>query len=416
MNTMVIALTATGCNTPVETIYTPVSTTSVTTTTASTTETTTTTTSDPTSTTTASEPIETTDNVPKEDINAIIAKATNNINKNTTKPVDNSIWDEPAETTKPAATTTVDNSIWDEPIETTKPVETATITVNGAIDNIKKICGLKSDVETDITICVVDVYDEHNPYDVVYNYDVNYNAFVKACDWSLVFDADYYMEQFPMLAAQYHNDKALLLEHFQTLGIHEGRQGSASFNVGAYKANCDSKISNTFGDNYEGYYFYYMLNNNSEKSVTTTGNYKNQYKQILTACQDAELEGVNGYRAEVGAKAYPFNSELAAFAAYRGYINAHDGYRHHDWFVDEANYDFLWSIVTRNNGNNLAENTWYNTYAYNVSGNTTYAEYRKSEKHYKQMISTRYDIFGSSNIYHSGKDHYATQFQTFLDL
>lgn len=249
MSTMVIALTATGCNTPVETIYTPVSTTSITTTTASTT--TTTTTSEPTSTTTVSEPIETTDNVSKEDINALIAKATNNINKNTTKPaettkpVDNSIWDEPAETTKPAATSTVDNSIWDDPVEPTKPDETATITVNGSIDYIKKICGLKSDVETDITICVVDVYDKHNPYDVVYNYGVDYNSFVKACDWSLVFDADYYMEQFPMLAAQYHNNKALLLEHFQTVGIHEGRRGSANFNVGAYKANCDSKISNT---------------------------------------------------------------------------------------------------------------------------------------------------------------------------
>lgn len=53
---------------------------------------------------------------------------------------------------------------------------------------------------------------------------------LNACDWSLVFDADYYKKAFPMLAVQYHQDNALLLEHFQTVGIHEGRQGSANFN------------------------------------------------------------------------------------------------------------------------------------------------------------------------------------------
>ena len=35
-------------------------------------------------------------------------------------------------------------------------------------------------------------------------------------------------------ALQYHGDDEKLLDHFQTVGVHEGRQGCASFNVGVF--------------------------------------------------------------------------------------------------------------------------------------------------------------------------------------
>lgn len=92
----------------------------------------------------------------------------------------------------------------------------------------------------------MDVNSTVNPYDVIYDYGKDYDAFTAACDWSLEFDADYYMSTFPTLALQYHNDKNLLLKHFQTVGIHEGRQGKESFNVGAYKGNCSSEVSKAF--------------------------------------------------------------------------------------------------------------------------------------------------------------------------
>lgn len=92
-------------------------------------------------------------------------------------------------------------------------------------------------------------------------------SYVDACNWSLVFDADYYKKAFPIPALQYDYDDALLLQHFQTVGVHQGRQGSEGFSVAAYKANCGSDIQETLGGDYECHYFYCMLNQASEKSV-----------------------------------------------------------------------------------------------------------------------------------------------------
>lgn len=144
--------------------------------------------------------------------------------------------------------------------ESSKPDDNINTADMASASNISKICGLKSEVELSIESCIVDVFNDHNPYDVEYDYGKAYDKYVEACNWNLVFDADYYMSEFPLLAMQYNYDKKLLLEHFQTVGIHEGRQGNKSFNVGAYKSNCASDLRNAFGNNYEGYYFYYMLN------------------------------------------------------------------------------------------------------------------------------------------------------------
>ena len=99
------------------------------------------------------------------------------------------------------------------------------------INELDTICNVEADVQTDIKKCYVDLTNAANPYDVVYNYGDEYNKLIAECDWSLVFDVNYYISEFPCLALLYHNDADLLLQHFQTVGIHEGRQGSASFNV-----------------------------------------------------------------------------------------------------------------------------------------------------------------------------------------
>lgn len=284
--------------------------------------------------------------------------------------------------------------------------------VTRSAEAIVKICGLKSEAEQNIAACVVDVDSNINPYDVVYDYGAEYNAYVDACDWSLVFDADYYMSEFPLLAWQYNNDKALLLKHFQTVGIHEGRQGCKDFNVGAYRHNCRPEIRKAFGENYEGYYFYYMLNHASEKFVNTehNKNFKTLYKLVLTALQTSELEGVNGYRAESGAADLGFDSELTAFANKRAYINAHDGYRAHNWF--DINSDFVWSLI-EHRASAVSENTCehYGNKAFNK---THFACYRSSESHYEAMIDPKFDILGCSNNYHS--EDFTCQFDCFIDL
>ena len=281
-----------------------------------------------------------------------------------------------------------------------------------SIEDIVKICGLRSDAEQNLAACTVNVDSKVNPYDVVYDYGAAYNAYVNICDWSLVIDAEYYKSEFPLLAWQYNNDEALLLKHFQTVGIHEGRQGSRRFNVGAYKHNCRSVIRDAFGDDYEGYYFYYMLNHDAEKFVNAERgrNFKNRYKLVLTALQTSELEGVNGYRAGLGTADLKLDPELMAFANKRAYINAHDGYRAHEWF--DINSDLVWSIFGERAAS-VSENTCEH-YGKKPFNKTHFACYRSSESHYAAMTDPKFDIIGCSNNYRC--DEFMCQFDCFVAL
>lgn len=65
-----------------------------------------------------------------------------------------------------------------------------------------------------------------------------------------VFDAEYYVENYPDLKAVYGTDKTKLLQHFLEYGIKEGRKSSAVFDVKYYlEANQD--VRNAFGNDYE---------------------------------------------------------------------------------------------------------------------------------------------------------------------
>lgn len=296
--------------------------------------------------------------------------------------------------------------------ETSKPETSISYVRFNSVDAIKTVCGIKSDVETDYTACLVLTESDHNPYDVEYDYGAAYDKYVDACNWDLVFDADFYMEKFPLLAIQYHNDESLLLEHFQTIGVHEGRQGSASFNVGEYMRNCGSNIKNAFGDNYEGYYFYYMLNYGSEKSVdAASSDGKIQQKTIMTAYQAKELEAVNAYRREVGSHDIEFDSELSAWSNFRGYINAHDGYRHHDWFEQDTEYtNIVYGIY---DCGSFGENTTTKTTSH-PKAKLFYENYRNSESHYKAMVADKNDLIGVGNCFYG--TGVVSQFDSFIDL
>lgn len=305
-----------------------------------------------------------------------------------------------------------------------KPVETSASesepkAVN-SVKAIKSVCGLVSEVEKSVDACIVDTYGS-NPYDVSYDYGKSYEAYVSACDWSLVFEADYYMANFPLLAMQYHNDEALLLRHFQTVGIHEGRQGSKNFNVAAYMRGCGSDVKKAFGDNYEGYYFYYMLNHKSEKSIDTSAKSDDaiQQKTIMTALQSEELKGVNMYRREAGVAEIAFDGELAAWANYRAYLNSHDGYKHHDWF--RANDAVTDDIMDMYDARSIGENTaTINCTKSKCSdhdcnyGNVQYDGYRTSKSHYEAMINAKNDLIGCSNCYKA--PHVVSQFDCFINL
>ncbi|MCM1101704.1 MAG: hypothetical protein NC398_10000 [Acetatifactor muris] len=287
--------------------------------------------------------------------------------------------------------------------------------VGSDIASIKSVCGILAPVETDIAACHWDSFGEH-PYDVVYDYGEEYMAYVDACDWSLVFDADYYMDTFPMLALQFHYDEEELLFHFQTVGIHEGRQGNADFNVYCYGKNTDNDLISAFGTSYEGYYLYYMLNYDTEKDVNTVttedmDKVLTMYKFHPTAMQTAELNAVGADREEIGVNGLKMNSEICAIANYRAYINAHDGYSRHDWA--KANLELM-NEYCRTAGFDqfFAENT-VTTYARNVLGKVNEPNYYNSESHYNAMVNPKYNYIGVSNMCNG--ETYSSQFDFFMD-
>lgn len=306
--------------------------------------------------------------------------------------------------------------IYDSEVDTYEEAETITLEPYdmASIESIDSVCGLVAPVETNTSICNWDSYGEH-PYDVVYDFGEEYQAYVDACDWSLVFDADYYMSQYPMLALQYHYDEEELLFHFQTIGVREGRQGNGSFNVGAYLMNCDYAIYKAFKHDYEGYYLYYMLNYDTEKSVDTLtcddmSQVLTQYDFRPTAYQLEELGMINEDRAEVGTEDLVMLSELCAFANYRAYLNAHDGYEAHDWAIE--NIDTFRSHITALGGTVGGENT-VTFQCGDCASSMAEPYYRRSEGHYNAMVNGKYNYMGASNVCNGTRT--SSQFDFFIN-
>ncbi len=262
--------------------------------------------------------------------------------------------------------------------------------------------GVEEEYYTHSEAFVVDVENGHNPYDVEWDYSELYDAYVEEADWSLVFDADFYMESFPALAFLYQYDEELLLEHFQTVGIHEGRQGSKAFNVAAYQENCRRELRDAFGDHYECYYFYWMLNQDSQEGITTSGkSHPLQLGVKMTSMQAEEFGKVNEYRAEVGMEPLEFDPELAAAACYRSWVNISEGYGAHDWLDDEANEEKVYALMDLLDMYWLSENTVHSGVLDSTDHihTTFYINYRYSPDHYEAMINPKCKYFGCSHIY-----------------
>ena len=279
---------------------------------------------------------------------------------------------------------------------------------------IAELIGLQAKCETSAEACRCGLNYSKNPYDVDYDYGDLYQSYVDACDWSLVFDADYYAEQFPYLALQYNYDKDWLLYHFQTIGIHEGRQGCADFNVRVYlDSTCydNGHIYETFDKNWECYYFYYMLNYDSQKSLKTVAKdgieAKFQYKTILTYNQAKELDQLNTLRAENNLPALQINSELNAFATYRARIDFEGHYYAHAWA--ESNTDYCLNMaktVAANYDLNVITTIYAENKTIRREGTTKtgYDDLLKSEDHKAQMLYDNISYTGLSNNFNGFND------------
>lgn len=313
----------------------------------------------------------------------------------------------------------------DGPVETPS-VASAEVTVSmSSVKGVARLKGLVGNYAMKLfrdakgTYVVVDTEDGHNPYDLVWRYgpkdtkkqkdvkdpewDALYRSYVDACDWSLVFDAEYYKKAFPMLAKLYHDNDELLLEHFQTQGVHEGRQASASFNVAAYMAHCGKSLVKAFGEDYECYYFYYMLNHAKQKSVDASnkdGKYDRWLTLELSLQQSQEYKDVNRYREEADVEPVELDPEMVAFANYRAWYDAEHNVYGHDWGSDRATANDLNDCLERLCNYRFTENTvkWYST-----SGSGGYegfaGHYATSKSHYDAMVDGKYVYAGYSNPY-----------------
>lgn len=72
-----------------------------------------------------------------------------------------------------------------------------------------------------------------------------------------VFDARYYHDAYPDVAAAFGNDSAALFNHFVTYGVKEGRSASAEFNPQAYRARY-ADLQQAFGNDMAAYCNHYI--------------------------------------------------------------------------------------------------------------------------------------------------------------
>ena len=271
------------------------------------------------------------------------------------------------------------------------------------VEKVSELMSMQSDVEQYRRDCRVYVGSEHNPYDVTWDYGRDYQKFVDAVAdadmWGVLFDAEFYKESYPMLAMLYHDDDQLLLEHFQTVGVHEGRQGSKNFNVASYMENCDKSLVDAFGDHYECYYFYWALNQKTESKVDTKSDgHPLQMCVKLTMLQDAEFRHVNEYREEAGVDPVELAPEFLAFANYRAWLDFTGDYTAHDWLKQNADdaYDYLAVMGSET----LTENTVCgNCSDKGPSATSYYLMYYDSPEHYEAMVSKYAAYFGCSSTY-----------------
>ncbi len=79
----------------------------------------------------------------------------------------------------------------------------------------------------------------------------------QAAMYASIFDAKFYAQKYPDLAAAFGNNENALLAHFLTNGMVEGRQGCAEFNVQYYMAKYPD-LRAAYGDQLPFYYMHYM--------------------------------------------------------------------------------------------------------------------------------------------------------------
>ena len=275
--------------------------------------------------------------------------------------------------------------------------------------NLERIAGLKATCETDINACYVDITSE-NPYDVVWDYGEEYEKYVAACDWSLVWDYDFYVKTYPGLAALYHYDEALLLRHFQTVGIHEGRIGCEDVYVKFNHGSSPDQIAYWYFDFMFNYDEYAADVENGYYHISKTNEPKLQSYNVMTALEKEKLNAVNKYRYDIIQVTHDIylrndmytNDELTCFANLRAYLSVHDNYVGDDWF-NENKLAYMASAFPYQN---ISDTTAVAMSYFDYDGKLTLDSIMtninpESEEYSKYINNNSFASMGISNVYYN---------------
>ena len=117
-----------------------------------------------------------------------------------------------------------------------------------------------------------------------------------------VFDAKYYAEAYPDVVAVLGSDPAVLLNHYVTSGIYEGRDASATFNYSVYAVSNPDLLA-AYGTNIEAFVLHFATFGKNENRTATTVQFaaldKNTQAQVVSASKEAASANnvdINAYR------------------------------------------------------------------------------------------------------------------------
>lgn len=166
-----------------------------------------------------------------------------------------------------------------------------------------------------------------------------------------VFDADYYYNTYPDVAAAIGNNGEALLNHFVTFGVGEGRSASAAFNPQAYRARY-TDLQQAFGNDMAAYCRHYVNYGKQEgrngsadgqafvatgaqsstQTPQTTGqnvsgnaiaSYTTSYEDDVPRATNVELaaQRINGVVVQPGDN-FSFSATILPRTTANGYVNA----------------------------------------------------------------------------------------------
>lgn len=104
-------------------------------------------------------------------------------------------------------------------------------------------------------------------------------------DYEAVFDADYYAQANPDVAAACGGDRQLMLQHFATIGIREGRTACADFQLDKYIAYNQDLVPVLGTEDVSIYYLHYMWAGKAEGRKASDNTVNLDYSSASAALQ-----------------------------------------------------------------------------------------------------------------------------------